>query len=158
MELPPASGAYAFGTFCFAPLSRCTVNPTVGGFANIVRQQIGGDEVVMADASYSADIYTIDGGSPGTLIGTLLMSGTVEMVYKGRNPGVNPLGVFETILADFSLAGELGGNSFAGSPFLPAPGRPGELIPAAEVPEPGTGWLGRTVLLGLAGLTLRRWR
>jgi hypothetical protein len=195
VELPPATGSYAFGTFCFDPLDRCTVNPTVGGFTNIVRQQIGDDEVVTADATYSADIYTISGGGPGMLIGTLLMLGTVEFVYEGRNPGVNPLGVFTTTLSAFDFEGELGGNtfavkkdparetvgttsilpisitppiqylvestieikalySFAGQPFLPAPGRPGELV--SVVPEPGTGILGGAVLLALAGFAPRR--
>ena len=111
VELP--SGSYVFSPFCLTALSRCTPGATVSGFSNLVHTQNGGNEQVTADAIYSADIYTDNGGTPGSFIGTLLMTGFVNLTFAGRNPSVNPLGTFTTVFTDFSFAGLLGGNTFA---------------------------------------------
>lgn len=112
VELPPALGAYTFDTFCLTALSRCTTGATVSGFTNLTHTISSGNELVTADATYSADIYTDNSGTPGTFIGTLVMSGFINFTYSGRNPSINPLGTFATIVSDFGFVGTLGGNAF----------------------------------------------
>lgn len=112
VELPASSGAYVFGPFCLTALSRCTTGATVGSFTNFTHTQSSGNELVTADAVYTADIYTDNSGSPGLFIGTLVMNGFINVIFVGRNPSVNPLGTFPTVITDFSFSGLLGGNTF----------------------------------------------
>jgi hypothetical protein len=112
VDLPPAMGAYDLGGVCVAQLGRCTQNAVVFGFDVLNRTMDNGNEVVQANATYSADIFTNDGGMPGSFLGHLTMAGTVEFVYFGRNPAVNPLGTFVTELTEFDFQGTLGGNTF----------------------------------------------
>jgi hypothetical protein len=110
--LPPGAGAYTLGTICVSGLNRCTENATVSGFNITSDTEQNGNELVVASASYSADIFTSNGGVPGTFLGHLLLSGTTQFTYVGRNPSVNPLGTFVTDLTDFDFAGTLNGNTF----------------------------------------------
>jgi hypothetical protein len=80
--------------------------------AELVATQQSGNESVSVDALYSADIFTDNGGFPGSFLGHLMLSGTANFIYVGRDPSVNALGVFPTILADFDFAGMLNGNTF----------------------------------------------
>lgn len=112
VELVPASGEYSFGTFCLASLGRCTQNATVSGFSNLTHTQDNGNELVTADAIYSAGIYLDNSGVPGAFLGNLSMPGFVTITYVGRNPSLNPLGAFTTLLTDFNFLGSLNGNSF----------------------------------------------
>jgi hypothetical protein len=112
VELPPVSGAYTLGTICVSGLNRCTENATVFGFNVVSNVEQNGDQLVVVDASYSADVFTNNGGVPGSFIGHLLLTGTAEFTYVGRNPSVNPLGTFVTELTDFDFTGMLNGNTF----------------------------------------------
>jgi hypothetical protein len=112
VQLPPQSGAYTLGGICVNVLNRCTENATVSGFTITNEFQMGSNEIVDADASYSADIFTDNGGAPGTFLGNLSLTGTTEFTYVGRNTGVNPLGTFETDLTNFDFTGMLNGNTF----------------------------------------------
>src|SRR5262249_49272536 len=51
-------------------------------------------------------------GAPGMFVGHLSMPGTALFIYMGRDPAVNPLGIFPTELADFDFMGALNGNTF----------------------------------------------
>jgi hypothetical protein len=110
--LPPGSGAYTLGTICVSGLNRCTENAAVSGFNIISDTQQNGNELVVASAGYSADIFTNSGGVPGVFLGHLFLSGTTQFTYVGRNPSVNPLGTFVTDLTDFDFTGTLNGNTF----------------------------------------------
>ena len=113
VELPPPLGAYSFGSgVCISALNRCAQNPVVFGFNVINRQQVGGNEVVDTNATYSADIFTNNGGVPGVLLGHLMMTGTAQFTYFGRNPAIQPLGPWPTELTDFDFQGTLLGNTF----------------------------------------------
>jgi hypothetical protein len=57
-------------------------------------------------------MFTDNGGVSGSFLGRLILSGTVNFVYVGRDPSVIPLGTFPTILADFDFSGMLNGNTF----------------------------------------------
>jgi len=83
----------------------------VFGFNVTNRQEVGGNEVVDTTATYSADIFTDIGGSPGVFLGHLNLAGTAQFTYTGRNPAVNPLGTFPTELTAFDFQGMLGGNT-----------------------------------------------
>lgn len=112
VTLPPPSGTYILGGVCVSALDKCTENALVSGF-NITSDTLaGGNELVEADAIYSADVFTNSGGAPGTFLGHLTLSGSADFTYIGRNPSINPLGVFVTELTDFDFTGMLNGNTF----------------------------------------------
>lgn len=112
VELSPATGAYTLGSFCEPTLARCTWNATVSGFDVITRTLQNGNELVGVTANYSADIFTDNGGIPGTFLGRLIMPGTALFTFIGRDPAINPLGIFTTNLSDFAFSGMLNGNTF----------------------------------------------
>jgi hypothetical protein len=71
-----------------------------------------GNELVAVEANYSADIYTNDGGVPGSFVGHLSLPGKVQFLYLGRDPAINPLGTFTTELTDFAFSGTFNTNTF----------------------------------------------
>jgi hypothetical protein len=113
VALPPPLGAYALGDpACNSTLNRCTVGAIVSGFGVLMNNVAGGNESVLVSANYSADVFTDNSGVPGVFVGHLSMPGTALFIYTGRDPAVNPLGVFPTELADFDFMGVLNGNTF----------------------------------------------
>jgi hypothetical protein len=110
--LPPAAGAYTLAGTCISALDKCADNVVVSDFSTISDIQQNGNELVTVNAGYSANVFTDNGGVPGTLIGQLSLSGTAEFTFVGRNPSVNPLGTFPTELTGFDFTGTLNGNSF----------------------------------------------
>jgi hypothetical protein len=74
--------------------------------------EAGGNEVVDVNATYSATLFTDNGGVPGTKLGQLILPGTVQIMYIGRNPAINPLGTFDTELSAFDFSGMFAGNTF----------------------------------------------
>jgi hypothetical protein len=110
--LPPLSAHYTFsGGTCLASLSRCLENASVFGFAITSDTEVSGNELVAVDADFSAGVYTDNGGDPGTLIGTILLTGTMDFTYFDRNPSVDPLGVFAAQITSFQFTGKLNGNT-----------------------------------------------
>ena len=110
--LPPVSGAYTLGGVCVDALSRCTQNAIVSDFEILSSTVEDGNEIVSVGARYSADIFTNNGGLPGSFLGHLSLTGTALFTYFGRDPSVNPVGTFITELTDFAFQGMLNGNSF----------------------------------------------
>jgi hypothetical protein len=194
--LPPASGAYALEGVCLSALNRCTGNAMVSGFNTITDTEQNGNELVVVDAVYSADVFTDSNGLPGTFVGQLSLSGTADFTYVGRDPSVNPLGIFTTALTGFEFTGMLNGNSFEvtqnpasvsigsttileatlvppieysvgssldifgqysfnGSPFMTAPE---QMTTLTAVPEPGSGALAGSILVGFLRIAWRRHR
>jgi hypothetical protein len=84
----------------------------VSGFSIMSRTVQNGDELVVVDASWSADVFTESGGQPDAFIGHVSLPGTVHFSYLGRDPSVNPLGTFTTVLTDFHFQGMGFGNTF----------------------------------------------
>ena len=66
------TGAYTLGSFCDSILARCTQNAMVSGFDIVTHDVVNGDELVGVGADYSADIFTNNGGVPGTPLGIWL--------------------------------------------------------------------------------------
>jgi hypothetical protein len=110
--LPPATGAYALGGLCEIALGRCVENAMVSDFSVITDAEKSGNELVVTGATYSANVFTDAGGSPGAFLGHLSLSGTADFTYVGRNPSVNPLGLFTTDLTNFDFSGMLNGKTF----------------------------------------------
>ena len=200
VELPPVSGAYTLGGLCLSALGRCTQNAMVSGFDVMERTVENDNELVVVSATYSADIFSDNGGVPGAFLGHLSLLGRATFTYLGRDPSVNPLGTFTTQLTNFVFQGMLNGNtfevkhnpektstgsttilpatfvapvtyavsgsleifalySFNGSAFMAAPPRTAGLIPIQEpIPEPGTGVLVGSILIGVIGIASRRRR
>ena len=112
VELPPVSGAYTLGGLCLSVLGRCTQNAMVSGFEVLERTVENDNELVVVSATYSADIFTDNGGVPGAFLGHLSLLGRATFTYLGRDPSVNPLGTFTTQLTNFVFQGMLNGNTF----------------------------------------------
>jgi hypothetical protein len=100
------------------------VNTNIGDFVTTSDTEVGGNEVVAATAGYSADVYTNNHGMPGTFVGDLSLDGTIDVTYVGRNPAVNPLGTFTTLITDFHFSGMLNGNTLEviQNPSIPSTG------------------------------------
>jgi hypothetical protein len=128
VTLPPPNGFYTFGPFCLSNpligLSRCVEHTIVSDFVKTSDTEVSGNEVVDATASYSADVYTDNHGTPGTFVGDLSMDGTIGITYVGRNPAMNPLGTFTTLVTSFDFSGKLNGNTveFIQNPSIPSTG------------------------------------
>ena len=110
--LPPASGELTLGGVCVSALSRCTQDATVSGFNILTRTIQNGNEVVLVNAIYSADVFMENGGLPSDFLGHLSLSGSARFTFVGRDPSVNPLGAFVTEITDFVFQGTLNGNTF----------------------------------------------
>jgi hypothetical protein len=83
----------------------------VSGFS-VVSRDVNGNESVVINAFWSADIFTESGGLPDTFVGHVSFPGTMEFLYLGRDPSVNPLGTFPTEITDFNFQGSAFGNTF----------------------------------------------
>jgi len=121
VSLPPATAEYMFGNECISALNRCEVGGTVSDIVKTSDTEMGGNEVVAVTATYSSEIFTDVGGHPGTFLGDLILPGTADFTYEGRDPGLNPLGTFTTDVTNFSFSGTLNGNSFS---VIPNPAHP----------------------------------
>jgi hypothetical protein len=110
--LPPLGGAYPLGGLCVSALNRCTQNAIVSGFNIITHSVVNGDELDLVSATYAADVFADNNGAPGTFLGHLLAPGTAQFTYVARDPSVNPLGTFMTLLTTFDFMGTLNGNTF----------------------------------------------
>jgi hypothetical protein len=84
----------------------------VSGFNTVTRTVENGNELVLVNATWSADVFTESGGLPDAFVGHLSLPGTMHFTYLGRDPGVNPLGTFVTVVDDFGFVGMLNGNTF----------------------------------------------
>ncbi|HLI84999.1 MAG TPA: hypothetical protein VKV17_13840 [Bryobacteraceae bacterium] len=111
--LPPPAGAYDFSSICLSSgPDRCLVDPVLHDFSNYSQSEVAGNELVSVDAVYSADVYTNNGGTPGTLLGPIELTGTLGIVYSNRNPSFHALGTFDTQVVNFDLTGTFDGNTF----------------------------------------------
>jgi hypothetical protein len=112
VTLPPPTGVYTLGDSCISSADRCVENASVSNFSVISDSQVAGNEVIMATAGFSGEVTTDNGGSPGTPIGPVSLDGTVEITYVGRNPSINPLGDFTTLVPSFDFKGIFNGKTF----------------------------------------------
>ena len=85
----------------------------MSGFDVVSRTVTNGDQLVVANAAWSADVFTENGGLPDTFLANVAFPGTMHFTYLGRDPAVNPLGTFTTIITDFDFQGAFGGNTLA---------------------------------------------
>jgi hypothetical protein len=108
--LPPPAGVYLLPTICVP--AACVQNATISDFTDITGPlNPTGSQIVSADAVFSADVYTNNSGSPGTLIGPLTAPGSVDITYLDRNL-MMPLGTFTADLTEFDFSGTLIGHTF----------------------------------------------
>jgi hypothetical protein len=109
--LPPPTGVYTLSNACVSSVNKCVENAAISGFKVTSDTEVNGNEVVVATALYNAEVTTDNGGLPGTPLGPVSLNGTIEFVYVGRNPSVNPLGVFTTLVPSFDFTGSFNGNT-----------------------------------------------
>ncbi len=108
--LPPTSGQYVLPLICL-PLG-CIQSASISNFLVTSAVISGGNELVSTTATLAGSIFTNNGGSPGTLLGPLSVTGTVDFVYFGRT-SLTGLGTFTAEISDFDFMGTFGGQQFA---------------------------------------------
>jgi hypothetical protein len=113
VQLPPAGGAYTFPGACImSPVANCLEGGMVSDFAitNVTTTGSYPDYVTTVDvnAVYSAEVYTNNGGSPGTPIAPLSLTGTMAFTYSGYS-SETPIGTFATQVT-FDFSGIFNGN------------------------------------------------
>jgi hypothetical protein len=110
VTLPPPTGVYTLENACVSSVNKCVENADIFDLSVTSDTQVAGNEVVMATADYSAEVTTDNAGSPGTPLGPVSLKGTIEFTYVGRNPSINPLGDFTTLVPSFDFKGIFNGN------------------------------------------------
>lgn len=118
VTLPPLTASYTFsGGTCLSSLSRCLENARVFDFVITSDTEMPAghgqqDELVAVHADFSGGVYTDNSGSPGTFVGNIMLTGTMDITYFDRNPGIQPLGIFDAQITNFQFNGMLNGNTF----------------------------------------------
>ncbi len=107
--LPPPGAVYALPLICITPV--CLDNTQVSGFSNTSDIFAGGDELVTADAVFSADLYENIAGAPGKKLGQVSTVGFMNFTFFGRTPA-NLQGTFLSEITNFAFAGTFNGKSF----------------------------------------------
>ncbi|MBV8833068.1 MAG: hypothetical protein JO108_28050 [Acidobacteriaceae bacterium] len=107
--LPPVGGVYDTAGSCVS--TSCSVDSLIGGFALLSSQEVSGNQVEVVSAVYQSHVYTNNGGSPGNFLGVISLPGTLNVTYVGRDPSVNPLGSFATVLTSFDFSGIFNGST-----------------------------------------------
>ena len=108
--LPP-EGAYTTNNgFCvlLGP-GACLTNPTLGGFTGTTSVINNLGQSSSSSVTFTSDIYTDNGGLPGTLLGTLALNGSIGILYSGRT-SLTELGTFASTLTELDLAGTFNGH------------------------------------------------
>jgi hypothetical protein len=111
VTLPPPAGVYMVQDACVNSVAKCVINASISGLTVISDTQVSGNEVATVTAQYTAVVTTDNGGLPGTPIAPVSLFGTMEFVYVGRNPSMNPLGSFTTLVPSFDFTGVFNGNT-----------------------------------------------
>jgi hypothetical protein len=107
--LPSPAGQYTVPVICVA--TGCIFDSTLDNFVLTSSTESAGNQIEIVNANFGTDVYTNAGGSPGTLLGSVLLQGPVTFTYFGRDPSSNPLGTFNTQLSNFDFVGTLNGNT-----------------------------------------------
>jgi len=111
VTLPPPAGAYMVLDACVNSVAKCVINASISDLTVISDTQVAGNEVAKVTALYTAVVTTDNGGSPGTPIAPVSLFGTMEFIYVGRDPVINPLGDFTTLVPSFDFTGVFNGNT-----------------------------------------------
>jgi hypothetical protein len=113
--LPPQDGAYVTPSevhACFAAYGYCLVRGSHFGFdlPEVIFPPEGQHERFRS--TFSAQIFTDIGGSPGVPVGPLSLTGPVEVTIFGRTFPTE-LGTFATEMTALDLSGDFAGHSVA---------------------------------------------
>lgn len=111
VTLPPPAGVYMVLDACVNSVGKCVTNASISDLTVISDTQVAGNEVTKVTALYTAVVTTDNGGSPGTPIAPVSLFGTMEFTYVGRDPSINPLGDFTTLVPSFDFTGVFNGNT-----------------------------------------------
>jgi len=112
-SLPPETGAYTAATLCVqVGPGIFVVNPALFGFTGTTSMINGMGQAIDSNISFTASIYTDNGGKPGTFLGNLSMGGPIGIFYSGRTSD-SQLGTFTSTLTELNLTGMFNGHSIA---------------------------------------------
>jgi uncharacterized protein (TIGR03382 family) len=109
--LPPPTGSYSVPTVCIAPV--CLEDIRFFGFQNTSDVPSGPDELVSTNALLSAEVFQNAGGSPGSPLGSISGSGTMDITYFGRAASIPlGLGLFSARITSLDFTGSFNGHTF----------------------------------------------
>jgi hypothetical protein len=107
--LPPTAGNYSVaGTICFP--AACLQNIAIGNFQIVTSVISSGDQLTSSTADLTALGFTNSGGSPGTPLGSVLLSGPIVITYFGRNSPA-ATGTFNAQITFLDLTGVFAGHT-----------------------------------------------
>lgn len=107
--LPPTAGSYAVaGTICFP--AACIQNITIGNFQSVTSLISGGDQLTSSIASLMALGFVNSGGSPGAPLGSVLLTGPMDITYFGRSSPTQ-LGTFASQITSLDFTGIFAGHT-----------------------------------------------
>jgi len=107
--LPPPDALYGLPLVCITPV--CLENASVSGFHNTSDNVVSGNQVLTATATFSAEVFQNNSGSPGADLGPLSIIGNMSFIYIGRTLAT-PVGTFTAQITDFDFAGMFNGHPF----------------------------------------------
>jgi len=109
--LPPTSGTYAIsGAVCLP--AACFQDITIGNFQILTSMISAGNQLTSSSANLTANGFTNSGGSPGAALGTLLLTGQIDITYFGRGSST-ALGTFNSQITFLDFTGAFAGHTAA---------------------------------------------
>ena len=109
--LPPTSGQYSIsGTICLP--AACFQDITIGNFQILTSTISAGNQLTSSNASLTANGFTNSGGNPGAALGTLLLTGPIDITYFGRS-ALDALGTFNSQITFLNFTGSFAGHTAA---------------------------------------------
>ncbi len=100
--LPPPDAAYSLGNTCISVV--CLENITISNFVLTNTPKPGPDELTASDVTLTADVFTNNGGMPGSPINSIVMTGSVDITYFGRTTPTAQ-GTFDAQITSLDLSG-----------------------------------------------------
>jgi hypothetical protein len=109
--LPPTTGGYAVaGPICFP--AACFDNILIGNFQLQTSLISSGNQLTSSTVNLNADGFANTGGVPGTPMGSVLLTGQIDITYFGRS-SPTALGTFNAQITLLSLTGMFSGHTIA---------------------------------------------
>jgi len=122
--LPPTSGNYSvIEPICIT--IACMQNVNIGNFQIVTSMISGNDQRTSSIATLTALAFTNSGGSPGTPLGPVTLSGPINITYFGRST-LTALGTFTSQITFLDFTGVFNGHTIEAmlNPASASLGRP----------------------------------
>jgi hypothetical protein len=104
--LPPPNAVYLLGATCIPAV--CLQNIAISNFILTSASISGNNELTTSDLTLNADVFTNPSGGPGMFINSIVMTGSVDITFFGRNTLIAQ-GIFPAQITSLDLSGSFMG-------------------------------------------------